>query len=111
RQSICTPAIFQLPMAALLFPQQCLDVGLDNLARRLVELNADPAHDGRRVGELGGLDDLLHARGPALPLVHLAHAVGPPREVLVFAPLFSANSTGTHNVFSSGSIPSVNREA
>src|SRR5947209_358180 len=45
-----------------------------DLAGRLIELGADPAHDGRRVGEGAGLDERGHALLAPLPFLALTDA-------------------------------------
>src|SRR5262249_46641025 len=82
--------------AGLLRARALIDVLRRDVPRRLVELDAQPAHDGRGVGELAALDQFPHAGVAAGALLDLARSVGAPRQVHVKAALLAANTTGSH---------------
>src|SRR5688572_3566402 len=66
---------------------QSLDLGLRDQSTGLVELDAEPAHDARQVGQLLAFDDFQHARVAARPLFHLERAVDAARDLLVVCDL------------------------
>src|SRR5439155_20738870 len=75
-------------------------IRLRDLPALLIELDAEPAHDVRQVGELALLDRLQEPSVAAGALLHLQDAVAQTRLGLIDLPLVAADTALAHGMAS-----------